>query len=304
MERGGANEAMRILALVATLLVLGGAAVAVIPFTPGMRDPSGSAQPANDAGEFAGDGRNSEALRDQVARLVAAIAEAAQAEKPHRKGDQLTDHYIRAAAAAALQETDGEPARAFVVALGFGLDDTNTLARQPVVKLLLDEVESPEEQAARRKALGKPTVHGRNDLVLHFAISATLTGLVGAPAAEAFGVHKEIADARGKERGRGSGFSFADLAADYAGIELAEVLLEDKADARTRLRWIADGFRSDEFFLDPSPLKEGLPYSAWEEEYGGVDDARYQRAVEALREKIRARPGWAKLREASEAVAR
>jgi hypothetical protein len=290
---------MRTRAVLATLMLLGAGAVAgaVLHFVPGPRDHT--AEPAADQRpDAATAGLASETLHFQVARLVASITDAARRKGQRLKDDRLAENYIRAAAAAACEETAGEPARAFVVALGFGLDDTNTLANQPVVTLLLDDVETAEQRALRCKVLGKPSVRGRNDLLLHFAISAALTGLAGAPTAEAFGVQKEIADARGKEQRRGSGFSFVDLAADLMGIELANVLLEDDSHARARLRWIAEEYRSDAFMLDPSDLDEGLLYSDWAEQYGDATDPRFRDALESLRRKVRACPGWVKLRAA------
>ena len=51
---------------------------------------------------------------------------------------------------------------------------------------------------------------------MRFAISAALTAHSGAERAKQVGVAKEFLDALGS-----SGFSFADLAADYAGIASA-----------------------------------------------------------------------------------
>lgn len=279
-------------------VVLGAAIGTVLHFVPALRDEPASAEAVDRPGEVAASGRASEKLRVQVGRIVAAITEAAQSHESKPQADRRADYYIRAAARAALEESEGEPARGFVVALGFGLDRTGALARDPIVRLLFDAVESAEQQQRRRQQLGKLTLAGREDLLLHFAISAALTGLVDGPAAEAVGVQKEIADARGKERGRGSGFSFVDLAADLTGIELANVVLEDASQARARLRWIAEEYRSDAFFLDPRGLDEGLLYSDWAEQYGDASDPRFRDTLESLRGKVRACPGWAKLRAA------
>lgn len=60
---------------------------------------------------------------------------------------------------------------------------------------------------------------GRNDSAQHFVVSATLAAWAGEPVADAIGLYKELADAR-----HGSGFSFADLAADRAGTRFGELL--------------------------------------------------------------------------------
>ncbi len=62
----------------------------------------------------------------------------------------------------------------------------------------------------------KLSLYGRYDLAKHFVLSAAVTSLSNPVLAEVIGMKKEIADSY-----RGSGFSFADLAADRAGIKLA-----------------------------------------------------------------------------------
>src|SRR5574343_2046502 len=64
------------------------------------------------------------------------------------------------------------------------------------------------------------TLAGRHDLAQHFAVSATLAAWAGEPIADAIGLYKELADAR-----HGSGFSFADLAADRAGTRFGELIV-------------------------------------------------------------------------------
>ena len=63
----------------------------------------------------------------------------------------------------------------------------------------------------------KVTLGGRVDFAQHFAISAALAAGAGGPFADAVGVYKEVDDSR-----RGSGFSFADIAADRAGARFGE----------------------------------------------------------------------------------
>ena len=65
--------------------------------------------------------------------------------------------------------------------------------------------------------IGEPTLLGRRDLAQHFFVSGYLTATMGAEAANAAGVAKELVDANTT-----SGFSFADLAADRAGVRFAD----------------------------------------------------------------------------------
>jgi hypothetical protein len=71
---------------------------------------------------------------------------------------------------------------------------------------------------------------GREDLALHFLISALIAIDGTSPLSKAVGVYKEVADARG-----GSGFSFNDLAADRAGTRLGELVLARAPEVIQRL---------------------------------------------------------------------
>ena len=185
------------------------------------------------------------------------------------------------------------------MALGFAFDRSGRVARDPLVRLLMRGVETEAEQRRRRDVLGRPGLRGRRDLLLHFGVSAMLTGLSGSGVAEAAGLQKEISDARGKEAGRGSGFSFTDLAADYAGIELAEVLLKaDEKQSRRLLKVIAGKFRGKDYLPDCSDLPEGLTHSEFVQSYGSVSDSRFADYAQKVRDRVRAAPGWKRLRDA------
>jgi hypothetical protein len=144
-------------------------------------------------------------------------------------------------------------------------------------------VESDKERGERLKVLGTPAVHGRHDLAQHFVVSAALTAVTGAKAAEAAGVLKELLDA---EPG-GSGFSFADLAADLSGVAFAERLLSGE----TTLQNIEKKFTVVAFAVPPKGLTEGLSREQFEKRYGSTRDKRFRKEVEALRKKVRELPG-------------
>ena len=181
---------------------------------------------------------------------------------------------MRAAAAAA-----ASVARAFLVGLAHGLDPDGTLARHPLTRAAFRDLETAEEAKARREALGSPALRGRADLLLHFAISAAVAAVVTPEAAEAGGLGKEMADARPG----GSGFSFADLLADLAGIRFAAWLLAEPAE---RLARVAKGFRGEAFLPDPAGQPEGLTAEAFAKEFGSATDDRFRRRVAALKESI------------------
>ena len=94
--------------------------------------------------------------------------------------------------------------------------------------------------------------------------------------AEAWGLAKEAIDAMGK-----SGYSFADLAANRAGIRFAERVLAGAAPTA----WLAERFSVNDFAPDLAGLPEGLSASEVVDRYGGVGDPRF----EALRKEIEAR---------------
>ncbi len=201
----------------------------------------------------------------------------------HRTGDDLTVYYVRAAATAARQLPEHEGASAFLLALGIGLDETSLLRSNPISGGLWRKVE-PEEARKRRVAvLGSPTLHGRHDLAQHFSVSAGLTAALGAPAAESAGLLKEMLDARG-----GSGFSFADLSADYAGIAFARRLL----DKPSRLADVERRFRIGDYAISPRGLPEGLNAEQFEKRYGSLQDDRFKRLQADIRKRIDGLPGY------------
>lgn len=98
-------------------------------------------------------------------------------------------------------------------------------------------------------------LNGRRDLSLHFLYSAVLQMLGTTELSQQVGNLKEIMDAGGK----GSGFSFVDLAADRAGTQFAAQL--NSIDAKQLLR-----FSSDQFETAIMPTIVGLPEGLTEQQ--------------------------------------
>ncbi|MBL8409116.1 MAG: hypothetical protein JNJ81_15110 [Candidatus Accumulibacter sp.] len=113
----------------------------------------------------------------------------------------------------------------------------------------------PEAKGWPRARRVKLTLLGREDSAQHFGISAALAVWAGEPAANAIGVYKEIDDSRG-----GSGFSFADLAADRAGTRFGELVVDDYP----RLYKVLRGSVTD---ADLLPSLAGLPEYLSEAEF-------------------------------------
>lgn len=94
------------------------------------------------------------------------------------------------------------------------------------------------------------TLLGRQDLAQHWLVSAALALEADARTADAIGVFKELLDSRG-----GSGFSFADLAADRAGVRFGEAA---RADPRRWQARIATTGRETDLMPQIDALPEGL----------------------------------------------
>ena len=228
--------------------------------------------------------------------VVKAIREAARenrllTDKPHaksgqpvrREGDELSEYYVRRAAAAAEELPPDVAPRALLLGLGAGMDDSDLLWNSPGLGQLWRELESSSEREQRMSVLGSPTMQGRRDLAQHFTVSAALALLVGPEAAEGAGILKEMADAH-----RGSGFSFVDLSADLAGILFADAVVRDKI----RLSQIENNFAVANFLPDPTGLKEGIDWSDFVAAYGEVPDRRLLAERETLRKRILSLPGY------------
>ena len=116
------------------------------------------------------------------------------------------------------------------------------------------------------------SVLGRHDLVQHYLVSAALTVSAGSGLAGAMGVFKELDDSRG-----GSGFSFADLLADRAGIRLAEMATGTEQQARLLQQRMGGPLLLETDFM---PNIEGLPEGIMELEfkhrYRDLDSKNYK----------------------------
>ncbi|HQX06815.1 MAG TPA: hypothetical protein PKZ19_08490 [Zoogloea sp.] len=124
------------------------------------------------------------------------------------------------------------------------------------------------------------TLRGREDLAQHFSVSAALAAWAGEPLASAIGLGKEVDDARG-----GSGFSFADLAADRAGTRLGELAVGNPQ----RLAAAVSGGLGDAALLPPiTGLPESMMSGEFQRRFGGVGAPAYQRMSDEIDRRIAA----------------
>ena len=95
------------------------------------------------------------------------------------------------------------------------------------------------------------------------------------------GVVKEMLDSNG-----GSGFSFADMAANRAGIAFAVAVLKD----RLTIDDVARMFTVDSFMPPVDGLREGLQANEFTAAFGGVGDQRLQAELSRIEASISGLP--------------
>lgn len=125
-------------------------------------------------------------------------------------------------------------------------------------------------------------IANRHDSAQHFVISAAIAAWAGSPVANAVGLSKEIDDSRG-----GSGFSFADLAADRAGTRFGEILSRhgERLD-----RALQDGLSDRTLMPQLDDLPEGLPEAEFRRRFGSVDSPAYRKLADAIEARLDALP--------------
>ena len=134
---------------------------------------------------------------------------------------------------------------------------------------------------ARPPRRGGVRLAHREDAAQHFAVSAYLAANGGANLSDMAGLYKEMRDARG-----GSGFSFADLAADRAGSRLGAESVASVASARRMQRRLADLATFRPFFPDLRGLPEFMGEAEFRERFGGIGGPAYLRMEREIEARI------------------
>ena len=136
-----------------------------------------------------------------------------------------------------------------------------------------------------------PKVDNRIDLARHFFTSAGLTVLTTEAIGFDIGQLKEELDAA--NRG-GSGFSFADLGADHAGVRLAERATAGMQQAFAVQEALAELERTRDIVPELLDLPEGLTTQEVSARYGGTQGAGFAELVRTIAERIDALPLYAR----------
>lgn len=126
------------------------------------------------------------------------------------------------------------------------------------------------------------TLAGREDLMAHFLYSAGIALATQQGIGMAAGEFKELLDSGGG----GSGFSFADLAADRAGIEFVSVATASEPAARRLQESIIANNSESAFFPDVAGLLEGLSEEQFRRQYGSTQSKRYRKQVALIDQRI------------------
>lgn len=148
---------------------------------------------------------------------------------------------------------------------------------------LTGKVRTGSLQGHRRK--GKQIrLEGRNDLMLHFLVSAGLQLVSDYGAAMAIGEFKELLDSTGG----GTGFSFVDLGADRTGLRFAVTATDSVGGAKRLQRALATATSESAFFPRFRDLPERMSETTFKRRFGGVGDARYKAMVDKIDARINA----------------
>lgn len=213
----------------------------------------------------------------QTNLALPAAGDAPAGSETRREGDALTEYYVRNAAGIARFLPDDVAGPSFLMGLGIALDDSALLRDHPKFSGFVQMVEPQNERSLRLASLGAPTLLGRRDLAQHFFVSAHLAAIGGTEIAAASGLAKEISDAGG-----GSGFSFADMAANRAGILFAGGVMNK----RFSLRTVADEFTVPAYMPTVDDLPEGLTAAQLLSQFGPQTDDRFRRQLQQIDQRL------------------
>lgn len=144
---------------------------------------------------------------------------------------------------------------------------------------LVGDVQPKKGKAALPKV--KPTLKSRADLNQHFIFSAAIKILSEQGLSIAIGEFKELMD----RSNDGSGYSFVDLAADFAGVEFA-VAATNPSSASSVQNILAGNIDERLFFPNIKGLPEGLSKNEFSRRFTEVDSPEYIKMVQSINQRI------------------
>jgi hypothetical protein len=168
--------------------------------------------------------------------------------------------------------------RAAIIALGISLG--HGLIGEFVGTIPHDKVPRLSASLTRRVRL-----RGRVDWSRHFLVSAALEVISTEAMSHDVGVLKEELDVG---TAGGSGFSFADLAADRSGTMFGKIATQDATSALAIQQRLRDGFDVNDYVAETDDLPENITLHRLEAQYGGVNGNEYRRLLSEIDRRIAA----------------
>ena len=222
-----------------------------------------------------------DALRALGTRLAGSDADALAAYQEHLLTLQQQGIALHGSATGALQamfrfaqarSAQGDPIaenRAALLVLGAWASERGTRTLVPQAKA------EPRDFAL--------SLQQRRDSAQHFLVSAGIAAGSDTKLSNAIGIFKEVSDSRG-----GSGFSFADIAADRAGTRFGELATASRKDALRVQRFVQNNFSEADIMPPLRDLPEGLSEAAFKRKYAAVDSAEYRKVMEEIERRVAA----------------
>lgn len=212
---------------------------------------------------------------DEQARMLAHAQQLDALLKPHAHGSRVPLPRVLPPLFAYAREHGGDAAienRAALTALGAYLTGIS-----------LSKLLAGNSRSTRRAPRVLLTLYGRRDLAEHYVISAALAVNGGSRLANAIGLIKEEEDTT-----RGSGFSFTDLAANRAGVKLADAAIG--ASAGRVQQQLANARSDTDLMPDFRDLPEFLSQGDFDSRFGPIGSPRYQRIIDIIDARLAAHP--------------
>jgi hypothetical protein len=160
------------------------------------------------------------------------------------------------------------------------------LLGHPDLEPFVGEVFDPDLRAHADRIIGTVTLRGREDWTRHFWVSAGLILLSNEATSDRIGRLKEQLDSKAG----GTGFSFADMLANFAGNRLAIASIRDQAAARAVQARLARQFDIDAIFPSADGLPENIPAAELQSRFGGVGGPAYNAILEDIDRRLKALP--------------
>jgi len=116
-------------------------------------------------------------------------------------------------------------------------------------------------------------------------VSAAVTVSAGSGLGNAIGLFKELDDSRG-----GTGFSFDDLLADRAGVQLAELVTETPNSARVMQQRLHGQLTESDFMPAIDNLPPAIMELAFKQRYRDLDSEKYALVDDEIERRIQRCP--------------